>query len=147
MSVDATEVLLQIWDTAGQERFNSITHNYLKGAMGVVIVFDLTEKSSFTNIQSWVTTVKTNTGEVPNVLIGNKSDLENERKITSAEAESKAKELGIKYFETSAQNGKNVEEAFFYIARDIKTALINQMSDNTVTLQGKKTGNSGSCSC
>ncbi|KAH0793773.1 Ras-related protein Rab-14 [Histomonas meleagridis] len=106
------KIELQLWDTAGQELFRSVTKAYYRGSIGAFIVFDLTKKESFNNVQRWLADVKsTARPDVVCVLVGNKSDLVNERDVTSQEAEQFASENNIQYFETSAKTGDNVEKA------------------------------------
>lgn len=113
---------LQIWDTAGQERFRTITQAYYRGAMGIVIVYDVTDRSSFENVKNdWVKNVNrhVNTG-VRKVLVANKIDLEQRRMVTTEEGQQLADELGIRFFETSALSGANVESMFVSLAKEIR---------------------------
>ena len=82
---------MQIWDTAGQERYKSITNAYYKGAKGALLVFDLTKKQSFESVDKWISDLKANGDEqITIILVGNKSDLEEHRQVTSEEARVKA---------------------------------------------------------
>ena len=105
-------------DTAGQERFKSISHNYLKGADGALLVFDITQKDSFDLIQSWIDTINENNYEnIGKIIFGNKSDLSEERTVSKEEAEELAKNLGLEYYEGSAKTGENIEEVMNEITR------------------------------
>jgi len=106
-------VHLQLWDTAGQERFRSLTTAFFRDAMGFLLMFDLTHEESFVNVRSWLSQLQTHAYcEDPTiVLIGNKSDLEDRRVVEKSAAKQLADTLGIKYFETSALTGENVNEA------------------------------------
>ena len=106
-------IKMELWDTAGQERYKSITSVYYKGAKGAFIVYDITSKKSFDNIDKWITEIKEkNNNEVKLVIIGNKIDLDNNREITFEEAKNKFKDKNILLIETSALNDTNVNEAF-----------------------------------
>jgi len=123
--VDARVVTLQIWDTAGQERFRTITTAYYRGAMGILLVYDVTDESSFNNIRNWIRNIEQHASDnVNKILIGNKADMdESKRAVPTAKGQALADEYGIKFFETSAKTNLNVEQVFFSIARDIKTRL------------------------
>ncbi|KAL7980422.1 hypothetical protein Chor_001576 [Crotalus horridus] len=116
---------LQFWDTAGQERFRSVTRSYYRNAAGGVLMFDLTNRASFENIRNWhqevVDTVKPHHPVF--VLVGNKSDLEAERKVKQREAEKLAVSLEAKYIETSAKSSRNVEAVFQMLTLGIYKAL------------------------
>ena len=106
-------VKVQIWDTAGQERYRSITSAYYTGAKGSLLVYDITNVKSFENIDKWISDLKTNGEEnITIVLLGNKSDLESERKITLEQGKEKAEFYKLAFMETSALNGNNIENAF-----------------------------------
>ncbi|KAG7264529.1 hypothetical protein CRUP_019901 [Coryphaenoides rupestris] len=90
IDVDGKKVKLQVWDTAGQERFKTITTAYYRGAMGIILVYDITDDKSFENIQNWMKSIR-----------------------------ELAKDHGIRFFETSAKSSINVDESFMALARDI----------------------------
>ena len=113
-------IKLQIWDTAGQERYKSITSAYYKGSKGAFVVYDITRKTTYDNIDKWIGELKTNGSEdVLIMLVGNKSDLEEKREVITEEVEKKAKEQKLAFCETSALNGKNVEYAFENLINEI----------------------------
>ena len=106
-------VKVQIWDTAGQERYRSVTSSYYKGSKGVLIVYDITNYSSFESVDRWINEFRMTSDENSAiVLVGNKNDNEELRKVTIEEGEEKAKKYNLGFFETSAKDGKNVDEAF-----------------------------------
>ena len=106
-------VKVQIWDTAGQERYRSVTSSYYKGSKGVLIVYDITNYSSFESVDRWINEFRMKSDENSAiVLVGNKNDNEELRKVTIEEGEEKAKKYNLGFFETSAKEGKNVDEAF-----------------------------------
>ena len=113
-------IKLQIWDTAGQERYKSITSAYYKGSRGSFVVYDITRKTTYDNIDKWIGELKTNGSEdVLIMLVGNKSDLEDKREVITEEVEKKAQEQKLAFCETSALNGKNVEYAFENLINEI----------------------------
>ena len=117
---EKTTIKAQIWDTAGQERYRSITNSYYKGAKGAFIVYDITKKSSFDNVDSWLNDLKLNNDENINIiLIGNKTDLEEKREISIENGEKKAINNKIGFIETSAKNGNNIEKVFDVMIKNI----------------------------
>ena len=117
---------VEIWDTAGQERYKSITAVYYKGAKGALVVYDTTSKSSFNNIDKWMTEIREKTSnDIRLMIIGNKIDLKEFREVTNEEAVVKAKELGIPLMETSALDSTNVKEAFHDLVREIYYQINN----------------------
>ena len=107
-------IKLQIWDTAGQDRFRAITKNYYKGANGIILIYDVTNIQSFENVKNWIAQIKEEAN--PNAIIylaGNKIDVNESQKAVKTEDGKKiADELTIKFYETSAKNGINVNEIF-----------------------------------
>ena len=114
-------IKVQIWDTAGQERFRSVTKSFYQGAKGYLFVYDITKKKSFDNINNWVLNMQNWADEttISKILIGNKSDLESERQVNTEEGIEKAKTLDMAFIETSALNGKNIDEAFIRLINDV----------------------------
>lgn len=122
IELEGKKIKLQIWDTAGQERFRTITTAYYRGAMGIMLVYDITNEKSFENIKNWIRNIEENaSANVEKMLLGNKCELEDRRQVSRERGEQLAVEYGIKFMETSAKNSINVEDAFFTLARDIKT--------------------------
>ena len=119
-------IKLQIWDTAGQESFRSITRSYYRGSIGALLVYDITKRQSFENLQKWLEEMKENAySKMTIILIGNKSDLDNERQVSFEEGQAFAKEHDLMFFETSAKAATNVEKAFLNITQTIYSNLEN----------------------
>ncbi|EGD81061.1 small GTP binding protein RAB8 [Salpingoeca rosetta] len=124
IELDDKKIKLQIWDTAGQERFRTITTAYYRGAMGIMIVYDITNPKSFDNVKNWIKNIEENASEdVELMLLGNKCDMEESRAVSKEQGEKLASDYGIPFLETSAKANINVEEAFFQLARNIKKKM------------------------
>ena len=114
------KIKAQIWDTAGQERYKAITSAYYKGSKGALIVYDITRKESFTNLEKWVNELKSTADpKVTIIIIGNKNDLEDKRQVLKEQGEEKAKSFGCAFLETSAFSGDNIEKAFNMMIKEI----------------------------
>ena len=126
IEMDGKRVKLQIWDTAGQERFRTITQAYYRGAMGILLIYDVTNANTWKNVRNWVRNIADNAPQTVNkILIGNKADMKPEmRQVSTAQGQSLADEYGMKFFETSARTGVNVAEAFLTLATDVKDRLL-----------------------
>ena len=112
-NIDGHAIKAQIWDTAGQERYKAITSAYYKGAKGAFVVYDITRKASFDSIDKWVSDLTSAADKkLTIVVIGNKSDLEDQRQVTKEQGEDKASKLEVGFFETSAFSGENLDKAF-----------------------------------
>ncbi|KAI8016389.1 Ras-related protein RABE1c [Camellia lanceoleosa] len=105
--------------------FRTITTAYYRGAMGILLVYDVTDESSFNNIKSWIKNIEQHASDnVNKMLVGNKADMdESKRAVPTSWGQALADEYGIKFFETSAKTNLNVEQVFFSITRDIKQRL------------------------
>ena len=111
---------IEIWDTAGQERYKSITAAYYKGAKGALIVYDTTQKTSFENIDKWMSEIKEKSSkDMKLMIIGNKIDLKDERQVETDEALAKAQTLETPIMETSALDATNVKEAFYDLLKEM----------------------------
>ncbi|PKI85134.1 GTP-binding protein [Malassezia vespertilionis] len=145
IDVDGKRVKLQIWDTAGQERFRTITTAYYRGAMGILLVFDVTDEKSFADIRNWYKDVEQHASDgVRKILVGNKADWEEKRVVTFEQGKQLAEELGMEYVETSAKSNTNVDEAFFKLAQQVKDHLVDQgITSNAPGAQAGNTSLSG----
>ena len=112
ININGNEINLQIWDTAGQERYKSITTSFLKGADGVLFVYDITQKASFDGLKSWIRDSQEVTQDFQKIIIGNKKDKEKERKVSKEYFKKFCKDKKLKGFETSAKFGENIDESF-----------------------------------
>ena len=120
LKINEANIKLQIWDTAGQERYRSITSAYYKGSKGCFIVYDITSPRSFEDIEKWYEEVTKSGGkDISIIIVGNKCDLENERKITAEMGENKARNLNCPFFEISALNNIHIDDAFQTISENI----------------------------
>ena len=121
--IDEKKIKMQIWDTAGQERFKNIIASYYRGAHGILLIYDVTDKDSFKNLSNWLIEIEKNANKnVLKVLIGNKTDLEDKRVITYNQGKEFADTYGLKFIETSAKKNLNVSEAFTTLGRELMQA-------------------------
>lgn len=126
IELDGKKIKLQIWDTAGQERFRTITTAYYRGAMGILMVYDVTDEKSFVNIRNWMRNIEQHASEdVNKMLIGNKCDLNDKRIVDFERGKTLADECKIEFMETSAKNATNVDSAFIAMAKLVKKRLID----------------------
>jgi len=144
LEIEGKSVKLQIWDTAGQERFRNIVSTYYKGGHGIMMVYDITDLESFRYLDSWLKEIEKNASKnVYKILVGNKNDMEKERKVSFEKGMEFADLHGMKFFETSAKENKNVEEAFKEMTKDIINSLkkVNEkINSNSNFVIGKKKG-------
>eukprot|EP01129_Flabellula_baltica_P007914 TRINITY_DN310_c0_g1_i2.p1 TRINITY_DN310_c0_g1~~TRINITY_DN310_c0_g1_i2.p1 ORF type:complete len:1279 (-),score=344.19 TRINITY_DN310_c0_g1_i2:4-3840(-) len=134
--IDDDIIKVNCWDTAGQEKFHAMTLQYYRGAVGAVIVYDVTNEKSFDAVQKWINDIKSETGDdVIILLIGNKSDLEERRAVGTQKAIRFASDNDLHFLETSAVNGKNIKKAFKIILQDIyeKEKLFTPRNQDTIT--------------
>jgi len=135
---------VEIWDTAGQERYKSITSAYYKGAKGAIIVYDITSETSFNNIENWINEVKSKaSNNIQIMIIGNKTDLYKERKISVEKGIEKAKTLNFHLFEASALDKTNVKEAFNYLLKEMYLDVKNISRNNSNNNDGGNFGING----
>ncbi|TKS73473.1 Ras-related protein [Collichthys lucidus] len=112
IELDGKRVKLQIWDTAGQERFRTITTAYYRGAMGIMLVYDICNEKSFENIKNWIRNIEEHaSSDVEKMILGNKCDMTDRRQVSKDRGEKLAIDYGVKFLETSAKSSLNVEEA------------------------------------
>ena len=136
LQIDNKRVKMQIWDTAGQERFRNVISSYFKGAHGILLIYDITARDSFKELENWLGEVERNaTPQVLKILIGNKCDLEEKRQITKDEGEAFAIRNGMQFIETSAKINTNVNEAFEALAK----IMVESSNKRNVIKPEKKT--------
>ena len=137
------QLKIQIWDTAGMERYRSLTSAYYKGAKGVIVVYDICRKKSFESIDRWIDDFKSKANEDAVILlIGNKSDLNEQREVGIEEAASIAQKKNLAFMETSAKDNNNVEKAFLTLFEKIMKIYKEKNSDiiNDIEENKKKSG-------
>jgi len=131
---------LQLWDTAGQERFRSLTSNFFGRADGFVLTYDISNRPSFDHVIGWMRDIKTRAPpDCDIVLCGNKSDLDNDRVVTSDEGKQLAEEYGVQFYETSALTGINVEKMFYGLSTTIKRKRIDEFEGSGASAAGAST--------
>ncbi|KAH6822200.1 Rab GTPase-like A1I protein [Perilla frutescens var. hirtella] len=139
----------QIWDTAGQERFRAITSSYYRGALGALLVYDITRRSTFESLRKWLKELREfGSPEMVVVLVGNKSDLSRSREVNLEDGQSLAQLEDLSFMETSAKENLNVEDAFLQMINRIYQLTCHKTLDvkisdektttNVETLNGKK---------
>jgi small GTP-binding protein len=119
--LDNIKAKIQIWDTAGQERFRSLTKSYMRGTRCAILIFDVCDRQTFLNIESWIGDLNETCDQynVIKLLIGNKIDLKEDRVVSRAEADKYAKKHGMLYTETSAKTGNNIETSINSVVADV----------------------------
>jgi len=138
VELNGNRVKIQIWDTAGQERFSNLTNGFFKGSDGIVVTYSISDVKSFENVSKWMAQIQQRApDDVKVVLAANKSDLDDERKISYSEGEQLALKYGVPFFETSAQNGNNVTELFEGLACRIIEKYGGKKNETNFTLQTK----------
>ena len=136
ISINNQQIKIQIWDTAGQEKYKSVSTIYYKGAKGALLVYDISRKETFNNLNRWINEIKNNSDENINILlIGNKCDLEEARQISQEEAFQKAKEINAGFLEVSALQAANIEKAFMYLIQQIHSKNYNKLDERKNTLK------------
>lgn len=152
IEIDNKRVKLQIWDTAGQERFRTITTSYFRGAQGIVLVYDVTDRRSFESIRNWISQIQQHADvHVNKILVGNKCDMLDEKVVSTEEGKKLAEEFNMEFWETSAKNDVNVEQSFHSIAKSVKDRIIadggsGPTGGKSVTLNASKpTTKKGCC--
>ena len=120
LEVGNYNIRYEIWDTAGQERYRSLAPMYNRGAMAAVIVYDITQEDSFKGAKTWINEIKTKgRKDCVIVLVGNKNDLEDKRKVNKQTVYEYVHNQNILYFEASAKSGDNVERVFYIIGEKL----------------------------
>lgn len=120
LKIGKLHINLILWDIAGQSKFEIMRRHFYQGAEGVILIFDLTNRKSFDSLTSWIKDLEKNVTpqrvKLVGFILGNKEDLENERKVSAEEAKKIAQEFNLEYIETSAKTGKNVEKSFIELS-------------------------------
>ena len=120
------KIKAQIWDTAGQEKYKAITGAYYKGSKGALVVYDITQKKTFENIEKWINDLKAaGDPKITIILIGNKNDLDDKRQVSKDQGEEKARSFGCAFLETSAYSGDNIDKAFNLMVKEIYEKFSN----------------------
>ena len=140
INLKGVNINLQIWDTAGQERFRGITKNFMKGADGIMYVYDITQKQTFDNLKSWIRQSEDSTEGFKKIIIGNKSDLETEREVSKESLKKFCDDKGFTGVEVSAKLGTKVNEAFEYLANMIVGGKTKDELIKTYTEGGRERG-------
>jgi len=119
--IDGLTVKVQLWDTAGQEQYKAITRSYYRKSHGAIIVYDVTRKDSFAKLDEWIQAVREETGNENTqlLLVGNKTDLEEDREVSTEDGIKFARDHTLNFLETSAYSGSNVHRAFQVVLQDI----------------------------
>ncbi|XP_072001527.1 EF-hand calcium-binding domain-containing protein 4B [Engystomops pustulosus] len=134
VTVENCQVALQLWDTAGQERYRSITKQFFRKADGVIVMYDVTSKDTFTAVRQWLTSVEEGAGEnIPILMLGNKTDIEKEREVPCGLGELLAKDCNLIFYECSASSGHNVKESILHLAAILKEQE-DKVKEKTVRL-------------
>lgn len=161
MYLDDRTIRLQLWDTAGQERFRTLIPSYIRDSAVTVVVYDVTSRESFEAVDRWIEDVHRERGEdVLIALVGNKSDLAEQRQVSPAEGEAKARSFSAAVFlETSAKTGAGVKTLFVEIAQALgkldiggddasgASAKANLIDVKLQPSQGANTSAASTCSC
>ncbi|XP_076961040.1 ras-related protein Rab2BV-like [Bidens hawaiensis] len=159
IQVEGKVVKAQIWDTAGQERYRAITSAYYRGAVGALLIYDITKAQSFENVRRWLRELRDHAdANIVIMLAGNKADLTHNRAVQETDGQALAEQEGLVFLETSALEAYNVEKAFQMILLDIykiasKKALAAQeaasssthVPSNTTAIQVASDNNSRKC--
>ena len=131
LEIDEKLIKIQIWDTAGHEKFRTITTSYYKSAHAIIILYDITEQSSFEHIKNWMVEIEKFAKQgVLKLIVGNKKDLEDKRQVSKEEAEAFAKNNGVKFLEVSAKDNINIEELFFGVVKTLYERYLKSINDN-----------------
>ena len=152
--LNGKRVRVQVWDTAGQERFRNITNSYYKGAHGIAIVYDVTNRQSFETISGWIEEItKKASQNTLNVIIANKTDMTNHRVVSEEEGKALADLNHLHYFETSAKDDMGVNEVFDFMSTKILSSLevspnyLGLSKENLMLQANKEKGTKKSSCC
>ncbi|OMJ73310.1 hypothetical protein SteCoe_28024 [Stentor coeruleus] len=142
ININDKTIKLQMWDTAGQESFRSITRSYYRGAVAALLVYDITNRDSFVSLSRWISEAKAHGNkDITLILVGNKNDIEDQRVVSTEEAQSFAEQNNLLFIETSAKTGNNVDAAYINTAKAILGKIENAEYDLSNEHCGIKIGN------
>ena len=146
VEVDGVKLKMQIWDTAGQERFDTLTTSFFKSAQGIMVCYSITDENSFQSVNKWIRQIRNYAPkDVKVIMLGNKSDLPNDRKVRTQTAKEVADQFGTGFYEVSAFNGDNIEQAFIQLATEILSNLKQQDQVPNPNLDFLEQNKSGCC--
>ena len=141
INMNNKNIKIQIWDTAGQERYRIMAKNYYNSSDGFIIVYDITKRESFNNINTWIEQISNSAQNYSkSVIFANKCDLKDIRKVKIDEGKELAKQYNFKFYETSAKDSINIKEGFESIIKNILGDIqsIKSVRKNTVSLRDQK---------
>jgi small GTP-binding protein len=153
IDVGDVTISLEIWDTAGQERFRTLAPLYYRETVVAILVYSLTDEKSLQDVQDWAAEIGNNTDEMPKLfLVGNKNDLEDERKVIPGEGETVAQNLSARYLEVSAKTGSGISDLFVKVAEEAarklrEDGLMGPLGGDRVFTIDETDGSSGICGC
>lgn len=146
LEVNDKSIKLQVWDTAGLERFKAINNSFYRGTYGIIVVYDVTNKDSFGNTSIWLKEISYYPGKgVQKILVGNKCDNSTTRVVTYTEGKNFAEKENIEFIETSAKDGKNINELFELMTKEILELQATKPSD--IVDIGAQINSESNCSC
>ena len=127
MEIKGKKVKLQIWDTAGQERFKTILASYFRGANGILLIYDITDRESFESLTHWLNEIEKNANKnIKILLIGNNCDLEEQRQVSYQEGKDFALKNNMNFLEVSVKDDINIKEAFELLIEEIINSTNNE---------------------
>ena len=139
-TINNNPIKIKIWDTAGQERFKSMSVSVIKNVEGLILTYSIINRESFDNLDNWLRQLndQTDISKIPIIIVGNKLDLEESRKVTEEEGKKYAEEHNYHFFETSAKANINVTEAFNDIFKLLYKKFENEITGKKAYIPGKK---------
>ncbi|KAH6791572.1 RAB GTPase-like protein A3 [Perilla frutescens var. hirtella] len=147
VTINSKLIKAQIWDTAGQERYRAVTSAYYRGALGAMLVYDVTKRQSFDHVARWVEELRAHADTSTVImLIGNKADLVELRAVPTEDAVEFAEAQGLFFFETSALSGDNVEPAFLKLLEEIYVVVSKKALDSSNAVKPSFTGGAAAIS-
>ena len=142
INIENKQYKLMFYDTAGEEKYKSIPKNYIKNMQGIILMYDITDKSSFDSIIDWISDVKEIKGDnFPMILVGNKIDLNESREVTEEMGYELAEKIQIEFFETSNKDGTNIQEA----GLEIVYKILSETKVNNSRIERIGTANTNNC--